>query len=491
MTRRRSVAIWRTVWRSRWGALACVGVGLLLVAPLAGAAVADTGGGGGTGLGGYTMFANGNGLQILFDNPAGLGGSHPVGEVDIPEASATMETGPLGHALSTVFWPGSLLGNLGSASNVLPIPPQIAQLLKGANYPVRAEAAVPSGAADASYPGGSLGAVPIQMTAHADQNQVDSKASVTSFGIPGLLNVGSISGHGNTTLSATAATSTGTSSVGGIDILGGLVHIDAISSTATATSDGTTAKGSGKTIVGGVTAGYGAVPATIDNNGLHLGPSNTPLGGLLAPVNTLLNQALQTLNFNIKTLHTVVAPNGAQENVLAGGLVITYDVPASLNNLLNPILQRIPQVPNVLQGGHVTITLGGATADVDASPGFSDTGPPPDTGTVAPTPSVDTSGSGGTPGTPGTGPTSSGGIDTGTGGGFSAPALASAPKTSKLSPAPRNADAAPIGFFGGLSAGLIVLALAGAGLIGFGLIRLCLGGLNPAAMTICPLEPPS
>ena len=124
-------------------------------------------------------------------------------------------------------------------------------------------------------------------------------------------------------------------------------------------------------------------------------------------------------------------------------------------------------------------------------PGYSDTGGPIDTGTLPPTPSVDTSGSGGTPGTPGTGPTSSGGIDTGTGGGFSAPALASAPKTSKLSPAPRNADAAPIGFFGGLSAGLIVLALAGAGLIGFGLIRLCLGGLNPAAMTICPLEPPS
>jgi hypothetical protein len=317
------------------------------------------------------------------------------------------------------------------------------------------------------------------MSSHADGKTVDSQAAVTGFGTGGLIQVGTITGHGTTTLSDTAADSTGVSAMAGVDILGGLLHIDSIKSKATASSDGTTARGGGNTVVSGVKVA--GVAASIDNTGVHVAQSNTPLGGAIAPVNQLINQVLSGLSLKAELLRTTNSPKGAQNNVTAGGLVITYNVPANISQLLSTVLHNIPQIPNVWTDSTVTITLAGATADVDAAPGFSfgaDTG-----AGVTPGPA----GSDTATGSPGVAGTSTPGSSS----------LASAPQLAQSTTRraggtgqnrPQTISSSPIGFFNGLDPGLIVLALIGAVLTAIGMKRLCAGVLEPTAGSVCPLK---
>jgi hypothetical protein len=313
------------------------------------------------------------------------------------------------------------------------------------------------------------------MSSHADASTVSAQGAVTGFDIPASVSFGSITSNGTTVLSANAATSTGTSSVTGFDVLSGLVHIDSIKSTATATSDGTTGKGSGSTVVSGVTVA--GQPATIDNNGLHIAQSNTGLGVILDPLNGLINQAISALSLKVQTLNTTATPNGAQFNVLAGAVVVTYTIPANVTQVLGTILKNIPQIPNVYTDGVVTMTVGGATANVVASPPF----------TVAPfVASPAPASSGGSPAVAGS-PGSAGGIGTGQAA-VSSPALAGTPTQARRPASNRQGLAAsPIGLFGGVSPGLILLALAGAALLAAGLKRLCTDVLEPKAETVCPL----
>ena len=466
------------------GPIALVLAGFLLVAPLAGMAMAGTAASGVPGLGGYGMFANGNGVQVTFDNPAGLGGSHPIGYLGVPEASAKMETGPQGNALSTVVWPGSLLGNLGSASNLLTfLPPSIIPLLKNSNDPIRAQSSYPGGPADATYPAGGSGG-PVAMSAHSDASKVDSQSAVTGFSLSGLFEVGNATGHGQTVLEGPAdtptnAVSTGTSEVGGIDILGGVLHIDSVKSVAKASSDGTTPKGSANTTIAGVTLVNGTVPATIDSDGLHVAKSTTPIAAVVTPVNALLNQLLAGLNFSAKVIKPTVAVTAGQENAKAGALIITYNIPANVSSLISTITGKIPQIPNFFQGGVVTVAIGGATANVAAAPGFV---APPQISTPSTPAAVDTGASGGAGLSAGSGGSVGGTGDTGGTGGSVSPSTGGGSGGLRL-------PASPISAFGGLAPLLFLLAIAGAAMIGAGMWKLSTNVLEGrAAMAHCPLE---
>lgn len=477
---------------SRRGPIAMVLAGFLLVAPLAGMALAATAAPSGAGLGGYGMFADGNGVQVTFDNPAGLGGSHPIGYLGIPEASAKMETGPQGSALSTVVWPGSLLGNLGSASNLLTfLPPSILPLLKNSNDPIRAQSSYPGGPADATYPAGGGG--PVAMSAHADASKVDSQSAVTGVSLSGLFQVGNATGHGETALEGPAdtptnAVSTGTSEVGGIDVLGGLLHIDSVKSVAKASSDGTTPAGTARTTIAGVTLVNGTVPATIDSDGLHVAKSTTGLGPLLTPVNDLLNQLLNGINFTAKLIKPTVAVTAGQENAKAGALVITYNIPANFSSLFTTLTGEIStvsgqpnQIPNFFQNGVVTLSIGGATADVSASPGFV---APPQINAPSTPPAVDSGSSSGGSGLSG----GLGGLTTG-GTGGSDTGGSSLPSSRSGAGGGLHLPSSPIAAFGGLAPLLLLLAVAGAAMIGAGMWKLSTNVLAvPAAMVHCRLE---
>ncbi|HWD50844.1 MAG TPA: hypothetical protein VG412_00480, partial [Acidimicrobiales bacterium] len=98
----------------------------------------------------WTTNADANAIDIVIDDAGGLAGSHPVDEVTIPEDTADFETGPFGHGLASVFWPGATGGNFGSASGNLPIPAQLKPLFAKLDDPARAETFAPAGPVDAA-----------------------------------------------------------------------------------------------------------------------------------------------------------------------------------------------------------------------------------------------------------------------------------------------------------------------------------------------------
>src|SRR3954471_7152055 len=169
--------------RRHWAAVFAAMLGLGCALP-AGLALADTNAV--TAIGGFAILANAPGMQITYDNTAGVGGTHPVGYGTVPESTATLETGPIGKGLASVVWPGPLVGNLGASTAVLPhgsdIPAPVLSLLQqNGNDPVRAEANS-GGPPDVSYadPGGAA-----TMTAHADANTTSAKATTKGFEAPG------------------------------------------------------------------------------------------------------------------------------------------------------------------------------------------------------------------------------------------------------------------------------------------------------------------
>jgi hypothetical protein len=132
-----------------------------------------------------------------------------------------------------------------------------------------------------------------------------------------------------------------------------------------------------------------------------------------------------------------------------------------------------------LKDGFVTMTVGGATANVNATPAFV---PPADVPVTGLTPGVlpassTSDGSGSTGGT---------GLS---GSGTSTPALAASP--AALAPTPQRSAARqlpPIGFFKGLRLLAVLLAAVGSILLAGGLVKLCTDVLDPKAVTVCSLE---
>jgi hypothetical protein len=271
-----------------------------------------------------------------------------------------------------------------------------------------------------------------------------------------------------------------------------LIRIDSIKSTAIAISDGNTAHGSGGTVVAGASLLNGAVPVTIDDTGFHIGKSSAPLGGLLGGVDIALNAVLKAMNLQMHTLKTTSSVNGSQYNVVSGGLVITYDLPTTLTSLLSTLWLKlpfskigIPQIPGFLQNGVVTLTIGGATANVNATPAYI---PPPDTGVTPASPGAPIAS---TPGAPSLAPSDT---STGTGaspGSVSSPSLAATPAalapTTKR-PTTTGLPLSPIGFFKGLKWLVVLLAIMGTIVFAGGLVKLSTDVLDPKAVTVCSLE---
>jgi hypothetical protein len=210
------------------------------------------------------------------------------------------------------------------------------------------------------------------------------------------------------------------------------------------------------------------------------------LGGLLGGVDAALNPLLKALNLEIHTLPTTTAGSGSQYNVVSGGLVITYTLPSTLTNLISTLWLKLPSIglpsiPSFLKDGFVTMTVGGATANVNAAPAFVPPADVPVTGsTPGALPASSTSGSSGSTGATGLG-----------GGGTSSPALAASP--AALAPTRQRSTTSqlpltPIGFFKGLRLLAVLLAAVGSILLAGGLVKLSTDVLDPKAVTVCSLE---
>jgi hypothetical protein len=432
-------------------------------------------------LGGYDLSAQAPALELVIDSDALPVPAHPVFDATVPETAASLQSG-LGHGLSSLFWPGDLAGHLGSAlqqlgqlcSSALPItlpgvPTQCTSLPKALkdnaaalNDPVKAETFAPGGPADDSYtftpplPG-------VTMTSHADSNRVESTAGFATFGAPGLGTLGSVTSHSITTANGPTGTSQATSELFNVSLVAGLVTIDHIQSTAKEVTDGQKATGDGTTIVSGLR--IGGVPATVDSTGLHVGS-----------LTAVANRALQALGLEIELTTPDVLSDGAQGSFTAPLLVIRYsDDQNSLEaaalalgqklttGSLKPLTGALSQLALGPQA-KVALSLGGAAVAANGSAAFAGPGEAAGAGGSGSTsdvlPFITT------PGSPGSSSPSVAGLT------FSptSPAVAS-PTLSAPS------VARPAGFlrgFGGLAWGLVLVAIAGAIALAYGLYRYAL-----------------
>lgn len=402
----------------------------------------------GSGFGSFSLAANAPVLQVRYNDPVSNCGASDASigacEGVLNESVSTLRNGPVGHALSSVGWPGTLGGNLGSLLIVAGGAPDSATAL---NDPVRAENF--TGRKDETVTNSQIPGT--LMTATATASKVAATAVIGAAQATPLGSLGKISSSSSTTLTGVkTAEAVAHSEVQ--DITLGPLHIGAIVSDAKATTDGAKAVPTGRTTVVG--ASVNGVPVTIDQRGVTVQTQNVPFP---TQATDAVNAALSQAGMTIAVSTPIGKPDGASVVYNAGALTIVWAPPPPPTTLPPPLPSS--------KAGVASIMIGGAQVAVDASEGYdlggTDTGGTTGfdgtTGGALPasgTPPLAT----GSPGTP---------TDLGTG-------TLPGPTVDNRGPAPitTTKTGSTSGLPHGLSPWLGALAVLGAGLVMAGLRRL-------------------
>lgn len=429
-----------------------------------------------TGLGGYSLKAEGAPVRVLVDDPnAAIPRDTGVAaaEVDPNYTLATVATGPNALGLASNAWPGNLIGTgLPAINENIP------------QYPAKVEARYPDGPYEGVSPDGGVAtsstATGLDATATADGAPTNKPSTVT---------IGDAFSHSSASVtSKNVAVATVTSSVKDVSILAGVIKIDSVTTTVTTTSDGTKPTSKGSTVISGLTVN--GVGYSVDENGAHVGGNGLPVPPLVTP------SQLDDLGIHIEGVVQSGSTSSTSANRTASGLVIRIDTKvfrAALTPAIDPLRPYYSQVVESLPPGdpfasvkpqlyyllnatpNITYVFGAASARSAAVLPISfDFGPP----TFPSFP-----GSDGAVGAPPTLPRGdaggfvSGPPDTGTAlpptvGGPVTPPVLQPPGTTPVALA-TDAD------FTGIAAGKLLLALLFAGGVGWGLTRLlgAAGGL--------------
>jgi hypothetical protein len=254
-------------------------------------------------------------------------------EAEVPWSSSTMQSGGVGRAITSVFWPGDTGGHggdtlyllagqcvPGNPNGLLPVqPPCVAQVptLPGSTYdqlndPYKAEAKTGSG-----QPTVTNGGQGVAMTATATGTQVSAATIVAGSALPAL---GDVFGA---TAASTRVLMTGphraaidaVSTVHDLSLAGGLVTIATLKSVAHAVTDGTVASGTASTTVTGMTVA--GTPVTIDDTGVHAAGQGSALPNLDA-----INQLLAPTGMQMFLARPTRTVSGASVTLDAGNLII-------------------------------------------------------------------------------------------------------------------------------------------------------------------------
>jgi len=346
------------------------------------AANADT-----TSIFGYNMTAGADAISFIYDQPSfGLPAAHTF-EMHNVHAVTAIDSGPSAHGLSSILWPGDVVGNAGlalalqlfvadptskmlldcgtndpgtalqNALKALPAQPQCAPIFDAWRdaynqfttnyqkntgqpfdpppYPVRAETFYPQGPADSKYPAGGG----VIMTSHADQTITKAEATMQQAGFPGVISIGTVTSSVLSGVVNGEAVSQSSTYIGDVNIVGE-VHIGAIQTTLTATSDGQ--KGSiPKPSVEVADMTIHGQPITVDSMGFHAGKTTADPYGMVAK--KLIDTYLAPNGISL----TVGAPlnivNGAQASTVADGLVIGLNA-TGMQTLVSKMPAQVQQL---------------------------------------------------------------------------------------------------------------------------------------------------
>jgi hypothetical protein len=416
----------------------------------------------GSGFGSLGLVGVGSAMRVV-----GLNADGKEGEGQVPYSTATLSVGPIGHALSSVFWPGGTAGNAGTtlgllgnpacatASLVHPvpgcpdIPKTVQQKYPALNDSVKVEAQTNSGDPSQTIDQGD-GA--LHMSAIATPADVTTDAGVAGSYVEGVGTFGQTNSAARTQLTGTkSGVSDASSQVKDVNI-GGVFKIGSVKSVAHGVTDGTKSSGSANTVVSNFTiAGF---PVTADESGVHVQAK----GGSAKAANDAVNKAIIGFGFQAYLTAPTHTTKGGTTTYNSGNLILAFyqaDYQKGANN------------------DGTVLVLGGATVTAAASPGFAYEPPPfinPPTGSVIPPTTT----------VPGSGLTGTG-VPSGLNGGTTVP-----PVTANPLPQTQLASQ-PLNFPGGLSPGWVVAVLIGTACIAAGLRRLPDRVLESTGVT-CPLE---
>jgi hypothetical protein len=300
---------------------------------------------------GYEATASGTALTAFPRIPALLPVEAPV-EATVALATATLSSGGQGFGRASTFYPGSLAAGLrplletGTGTR-LPIP----------DYPIVVEAREFEEAKRSELPG-------LAMSADADPARAVAVADVGSIGLPAVVGISSIRTESRTVLDADAVTATSTTTLHGID-LAGVLHIGTLVSTASVRADGTTSTCQGSVRISD--ADVAGTPITIDDDGIEV--AGTALPGLgLGP---LLAQLLAASGVEVRVLGGTDGCGGSLGNRTSAGLLLRIPTPE-----LGPItaggLQLVlgstsaaaggSTLPRLEEGASPSVDLGGPSA---------------------------------------------------------------------------------------------------------------------------------
>jgi hypothetical protein len=279
-------------------------------------------------LAGYSGSAAASGLHVLY-NPEGLLPVAAPVDLGIPDALATITTGPATFARASVADPGDLLVNPDALATLAS-----AQWKPGTlpPYPYRVSASSGSKTPTAeSSPGPGL-------DARVDAQDTASKATASApgAGAPPIVTFGSMSSLATTATSSdgSSVTTHAVSKVSHFDLLG-VLTIDSLVTDLTSTSSGGPAKLTGGTSITG--AAVMGKPVTIDSSGVHGGADT---------INSLLSAA----GIHVTLLGPVQTAGGDTSQLGSDGLRIDLAFSSKSMPALTTLLGQLPPLQNPIPG---------------------------------------------------------------------------------------------------------------------------------------------
>ena len=271
----------------------------------------------GSGFFGYTLTAQSQAMQMTEDEPSA--NSHPEAEVDLPQSQVSL-SGGVGYALSSVAWPGALLGNAGSL--VLLVQPGAPSQVSALNDPVRAEAR--SGSAQHAQTNDSVPGAHMAADATPGRTTADARLDGGAAGV--TVGFGTTSSASTATLGAQVGTVVADGTAKDVTLAGGVVKVGSVVSHAEATTDGLVASAKGKTTVSGMSVG--GIPVVVDDQGVTVATQH----GVIPPGSTdALNAALANLGMSITLSAPTQAKAGGTVSYDAGSLLVLWKPPGSAN----------------------------------------------------------------------------------------------------------------------------------------------------------------
>jgi hypothetical protein len=307
-------------------------------------------------------------ISFIYDQPSfGLPAEHTF-ELRKVHATSAVDSGPSGHALSSVLWPGDVVGNapLALAIDLFVQDPTSARYLdcddegtlithtcvpaldvfrsmyqtfkddyKAYNngeefnpppYPVRAEAYFPPGQSDENSPGAG-----IYMMSHAEEKLATAEARTQDAGMEGALTIKSMKSSSTSGVLKGVAVSEAKTFLTDVDLFGGVLHIGQITTTLRATSDGVKGENIGSVKVAGLTVG--GTELFVDKTGFHAcntdakgkqtcDASADPLGQAAAKI---IRDNLEKNGISLSVAQPLPVVDGAQATNAVSGVIITMN----------------------------------------------------------------------------------------------------------------------------------------------------------------------